>query len=189
MIQVRQPLCFLGLACVAGTLLVPGVAHAQGLTVSAAVSPFNGVFYHYTYSITNNAPQGYDFPDVTFNVPVDSNPADPPAITNFLAPAGYNLFYDAGLGTVDFAEDSQAFTPGTTVSGFQFDSGLAPAPTTFTALVVDSTSGLSAPDPIQGTTLAPAAVPEASTLTSFGLLLVPGLIFLGLRRRKSVAVS
>ena len=188
MIQVRQPLCFLGLACVAGTLLVPGIAHAQGLTVSAAVSPFNGVFYHYTYSITNNASQGYDFPDVTFNVPVDPNPADPPAITNIFAPTGYNLFYDAGLGTVDFAEDTLAFATGTTVSGFQFDSGLAPAPTTFMALVVDP-SGLSAPDSVQGTTLAPAAVPEASTLTSFGLLLVPGLIFLGLRRRKRVAAN
>jgi len=188
MIKAWQSARLLKRAFVASALLLPGIAHAQDLTVSAAVDPFNGVFYHYAYSITNNSLQGYDYPDVTFSVPIDPNPADPPAITNVFAPAGFNLFYDAGLGAVDFAENTLAFAPGTTVSGFQFDSPFAPAATLWTASAVDPT-GVSVPGTFQGTTLAPAAVPEASTLTSFGLLLVPGLVFLGLRRRRRLTAG
>ena len=188
MIQSRQYPRLLGRAGALCALLLPGVAHGQGLVVSPTVSPFNGVFYHYNYSVTNNTTLGYDYPVITLGVP-----ADPNAVQNLFAPTGFNAYLDPVQGTLDFAEDTRTFAPGTVVSGFQFDSPLAPAPATFAALAVDS-AGLAVTDPngapvqFRGTTQAPAAtaVPEPGTL-ALGLAAAPGLLLLARRRRLTPA--
>ncbi len=190
MIQARQLPRLLGLGGAICAFLAPGIAHGQALVVSPTVSPFNGVFYHYSYSVTNDTTQGYDYPVITLGVPSQSS-----AIQNLFAPSGFNAYFDSVQGTLDFAEGAQAFAPGATVSGFQFDSPFAPAAASWTALAVDA-AGLVVTDPngnpvqFQGPTLAPSApVPEASTAIPFILAIVPGLIFFGLRRRRSAAAS
>lgn len=137
-------------------LVLPGIAQAEPVMVNATVT-MNGSLFRYNYSITNNTP--LDISAITISVLSGSN-----AVQNLLAPSGFNIFFDSGLGLVDFVENTQTFTAGTTVSGFRFDSLFASNLTSFTALALDANGN---PVIFGGTTLAPAAaapIPEPSTL-------------------------
>jgi len=150
-------------------LVIPTLVQAGPVLVEPMVSTSNGLV-HYNYSITNNSP--LDLSVVTISV-INS----PDAIQNLVAPTGFNANFDAGLGLLDFLENTQSFTTGTTVSGFQFDSPFGPNASSFTALALDATSGLIE---FSGSTSAPAAsaVPEPST---FILMLTSSMLLIASR--------
>lgn len=149
-------------------LAFPSIVRAEPVMVNATVTP-SGSLFRYNYSVTNSA--SFDISAITINVL-----SLPNAVQNLIAPTGFNIFFDSGLGVVNFVENTRTFTAGTTVSGFQFDSPFAPQVSSFTALGLDASQN---PIIFTGTTLAPAAaVPEPTTLA----LLAPGLLYL-LRRR------
>lgn len=181
MIRTRKHSPFLGLAVALCALALPGAVRAQNITVSPTVTSLGNGLYHYDYSIANGS--ALDLSLVTISA---FGRAD--AVQNLTVPTGFTAVpFDYTLGLLDFAGDTQNFVAGTTVSGFAFDSAYAPGASTFEALALPDNSGIVTFD---GTTLAPAApVPEASTATSLGLALVPGLIVLGLRRRRSKALD
>src|SRR5262249_10049296 len=101
---------------------------------------------------------------------------DPLSIQNLTAPAGFQAVYDPGLGLLTFLEDSTLFGPAP-VSGFAFDSPVAPAPTLFSGLVLDGNGGLTT---ASGSTLGP--VPEPGSLTLLCALGSGGILWI--RRRK-----
>lgn len=157
-----------------GALLLTGPAHAQVLvtpTVTTAGSLFN-----YSYSITNLLPA-----DVSI-INLNGLPQIDGAITNQVAPNGYQFTYDSGVGIASFLPDN-AFTSGSTVGGFSFSSAFAPSTVTFDALDIQGNS-------FTGTTLGPVAssapVPEASTLVSLGAGLLLLTAFTAVRRRRTV---
>jgi len=151
----RQYVRFLALAAALwGALALPGVAQAEPVMVNATVTT-NGALFRYNYSVTNNL--SFDVSAITISVL-----SLPNAAQSLVAPTGFNIFFDPGLGQVDFVENTQTFAAGTTVSGFRFDSLFAPNLTSFTALALDANGS---PVIFGGTTLAPAApIPEPSTL-------------------------
>ena len=110
----------------------------------------------------------------------------PCALSNFTAPAGFQIGavpYDSTVGIESFLADSSDFTPGVPISGFSFSSPFAPAMTSFDTIDINfnTTTGTAI-----GPEIAPAAVPEASTLVSAGAGLL-ALTFLAVRRRRSAA--
>lgn len=184
MIRAQPHARLLGLAGALCTLALPIAARAQStvnpITVNPTVSALNGGLYHYNYTVTNGSV--FDLSLVTIST-IPTTFSQGAAVQNLVAPAGFTATFDPGLGLLDFAENTQPFTAGTTVSGFAFDSAYAPGASTFEALALPGGGSVT----FDGTTLAPAPVPEAGTATGLGLGLLPGLIVLGLRRRRSAA--
>ena len=155
----------LALAGALGALFSAGAARAQ-VTVVPVVTP-NGALFNYSYSVTD-----FNTTDLAI-VNINGLPQVPSAATNLMAPAGFQISFDPGVGIVSFLGD---FMPGTSVSGFSFDSTFAPGTAAFDA---EDNSGLMS----NGTTLAP--VPEASTLVSLGAGVLL-LTFCAVRRRRAV---
>jgi hypothetical protein len=141
-------------------------ATAAQITVAPTVTPIAGG-YEYAYTITNNTP---DDPFI-IDIPV---PADPTAISNLTAPAGFTSAFDSGLGLVSFLADTNNFTS-TPQSGFFFDSPDAPGSVMFQATVLSASTG----DlyTISGPTTAP--VPEPA---SIALCLLPVVVWFLIRR-------
>ncbi len=141
-------------------------ATAAQIVVAPSVTPIAGG-YEYAYTITNNTP---DDPFI-IDIPV---PADPTAISNLTAPAGFTSAFDSGLGLVSFLEDTNNFTS-TPQSGFFFDSPDAPGSVMFQATVLSASSG----DlyTISGPTSAP--VPEPASMV---LCLLPAGVWFLIRR-------
>ncbi len=186
MLRTQSPRRLLGLAGALCALGLPISAHAQStvnpITVNPTVSALNGGLYHYNYTVTNGSV--FDLSLVTIST-IATTFSQGAAVQNLVAPTGFTATFDSGLGLLDFAENTQPFTAGTTVSGFAFDSAYAPGASTFEALALPEGGSVT----FDGTTLAPAPVPEAGTATGLGLGLglLLGLIGLGLRRRRSAA--
>ena len=172
MIRPRRNMRLLGVAGALCALSAAPAAHAQLVT---SIFTQNGSLFHYNYTINNNTPT--DFVDITLSLTPGTN------VLNLVAPVGFTPAYDPGSGDLDFLAGTNAmggpqdFTPGSTFSGFAFDSPLTPQTLPFTASDQNLT-------PTPGTTLAPraAAVPESGTL-ALALLAGPGLLLIARRRR------
>jgi hypothetical protein len=151
-------------------LVCSGWAVADEIMVSATVTP-NGASFNYDYTVTNLT--GFDLPVLDINVGTGAT------ISGLSAPDGFMSAYDSGLGLVSFLEDSNVFGS-TPLSGFMFDSLVAPGPTTFTATLLDANANLITSS---GPTTGPAAVPEPgfAPLLAIGA----GLLLLVHRKRAS----
>ncbi len=171
---VRLLVPAVALLCV---LTLPSAAHAEPIMLNPTITNLGNGLFSYQYSVTNTAPFGFSTVSI-LNLPTVGN-----AVQNLMAPAGFNAFFDPGLGELDFVEDTQSFAAGSNVSGFSFISPFAPGLTTFTALRLDGDN----PVIVQGTVLAPqnapASVPEPATM----VLLATGLagIAAKVRRRRN----
>lgn len=165
----------LALAGALGALFSAGSARAQLQVVVTPTVTQTGSLYNYSYSITNFTA------DDLYVVNLNGLPLVPGALSNFSAPAGYEITnpYDSGVGIESFYADD-SFASGTTVSGFSFDSTFAPSAVAFDTV----SSGTAA---YTGTTRGPAGapVPEASTLVSLGAGLSV-LALIAVRRRRPV---
>lgn len=164
------------LAGTVGILFSAGAAHAQLQVSVVPTVTITGGLYNYSYTVTNFTS------DDIFVVNLNGLPLVPGALSNFSAPSGYTITnpYDSGVGIESFLADN-SFAPGSTVSGFSFDSIFAPSAVAFDTV----SSGTAA---YTGTTLGPAGapVPEASTVVSLGAGLAL-LAFVAVRRRRSTA--
>ena len=159
-----------GLLCL---LALAGAARAQ-VGVTAAVT-YDGMLYHYDYSVINGLPN--DPNNVLAIVTVGAT-----GVQNLMAPTGFVANFDPGLNLLSFLEDAdpatpQTFAPGTTVTGFTFDT---PTPQLLTAFEALDAAG----QPHNGQTI---FVPEPGTL-ALALAAVPGGLFL-IRRRRIAAAS
>ena len=181
MLSLRVFARFLALAGALSALVAASAGTARAnVTVNGMVT-FNSTLalYTYSYSVTNNLAD----PLALVNIAVLP---DPTAVLNPMAPTGFLTIFDPGpfdgVGLVSFLEDAdpetpQSFAPGTTVSGFSFQSRFGPNPSPYT--YVNANTGA---EVLGGTTLAPAVIPEPGTLL-LGLSAAPGLLLLPLRRR------
>ena len=175
MTQLRQRARLLGAAAALCALVAAPAAHAQQVTLAPVT--LSGGLYHYDYTITDDTPT--EFVDIALNVMPGVG-----TILNPNAPAGFQATYtDSNLGIVDFTAGTNAlggfqdFTPGSTFSGFTFDSPVAPQPSAFIAYDTSLSE-------TTGPAFAPA-VPEPGTL-ALALLAAPGLALIAARRRRGV---
>ena len=159
------------LAGALGALFSAGAARAQVLVTAAPVTT-TGALFNYSYSVTNL--NSADLAIVNLNnIPMVSS-----AVTDLMAPAGFQISFDPGVGILSFLPDlsgTQAFSAGSVVSGFSFSSTFGPGTVAFDA--EDANGGTST-----GTTLAP--VPEASSVISLGAGVLL-LAFCAARRRRT----
>ena len=152
---------------------IASLANAQTPTVTG-VSSFSSGLYRYNYTITNNSP--VELIDVAIHI--NSDP-----VLNLTAPTGYSTNYDVNLGLVDFLENTSVFATGTPVSGFFFDSPLAPTRFgVFDALTANNIGGSAS---FSGPTLAPS--PEPGSLALMGAAAISSAFLL--RRKRSRRAS
>jgi PEP-CTERM motif-containing protein len=155
------------------SIIAAGLAHAGTVDVSALVTP-EGPLFQYDYTVTNNDPTVDDLPVLDIAVTPGIS------ITDLTAPSGFETAYDSVLGLVSFLENTQSF--GTApISGFMFDSSVAPAATTFTANLLDLNTFEIVTQ--SGSTQGPV-VPEPSSLAACA---VGGLALVFWRRRKQAS--
>jgi hypothetical protein len=167
--RIRQAAHLVAMMAVLLVLITAETVQAQ-VVVSPTVTP-NGNLFHYDYSVTNNT--GNDLLLVDVQVLTD-----PLTIQNLMAPSGFQIAYDSGLGLLTFLEDSSLF--GTApVSGFTFDSSVKPSFTTFAGLVLDGNGGFIH---VSGNTLGP--VPEPGSLTLLCALGSGGIVWIRRRKRE-----
>ncbi len=172
----------LALAGALGALFSAGAARAQVTVVPTVTS--TGALFTYSYSVTNSSAT-----DLAI-VNIDNLPQVSSAVTNLVAPAGFQITFDPGngsmpgFGIVSFLPvlgSAQGFTAGSTISGFSFNSAFTPGTVPFDTLDNNGT-------PFNGTTRGPSAgpapVPEVSALVSLGTGLLM-LTFCAARRRRA----
>jgi hypothetical protein len=145
-------------------------AHGATVNVVPTVANLGGGMYEYSYNVS------YTGTDDAFLVDI-SVPANPGAVTNLMAPSGFNYQFDSVNGLVSFLENTSTFTA-TPTSGFSFESPDGPGSATFVASVLDSTLNIST---ISGSTTAPVVTPEPASLALIGLI-APALILINRRR-------
>jgi hypothetical protein len=149
-----------------------GVVQAALITVTPTVTP-DGLLYEYDYSVINNSGDDLEVLDIAVT------PGS--AILNLKAAPGFDDAYDSILGLVSFLENTSVFGP-TAISGFTFDSSLAPSATTFNGTLLDANFNVLT---IGGPTTGPVA-PEPGYLP----LLVFGVpLFLYRKRRSGKAIQ
>ncbi len=167
-------------------LLVPWAASPPllaGPSVELTASSLSGGIYQYAFSVSNSGPAAISIVTIT-----DAPLADPLIASTLVAPPGFLANYDPGVGLtfglVDFIEGASPFQPGTTISGFGFQSMSSPVANfrTFEALSVEG-------EPFAGDVLQasnPNAVPDGG-----GPGLLAGLAFAAavVARRKLVSSS
>lgn len=150
----------------------PQAAHAQAPIISAVYTQGGGLF-NYNFSVQNLG--SFTLADISITVGSAS-------VLNPVAPTGFQIAYDPGLGLVDFLADNNAATPqdffaGTTVSGFRFTSN-----TLLNGARFDATDDQGIPT--NGTVRATAvAAPEPGTLGLFAFAGMPFAAALVSRRR------
>jgi hypothetical protein len=147
-------------------------------TVTPTVTPQVGGTFLYSYQVANDSISTVGVAEFDLAVSVQSN------LTSLSAPMGFLSLYTTGDAFVQFLSTDSSFdiAPGSSGS-FSFNSPLGPVLEPDLTAGFDSTSGTRFQNP--GSTLAPAAAPEPSTLVLFAM----GSIVLGAvtvrRRRKS----
>ncbi len=159
----------------AAALIAVAGASATTVTVSPSVTKIPGGYnYSYTISETITAATGDDV--FLIDIPVV---ADPSAVTDLTAPAGFTTAFDSGLGLVSFLEDTSSFDS-TPLGGFSFDSPFSPGTVAFDASVLSSTTG----DiyDVSGVTTSPAPSPEPSYAFLFVCLAPAILLYRQVRR-------
>ena len=173
MSRSMQYKAILGAAGMGCLFLFPNSAHAQ--VVTPTVTTLAGGIYHYDYSIMNTGTT--DLFDVSIHVHPGAN-----QVFSVMAPIGFTASYDSGLGLVDFLENTNSFATGQAISGFTYDSSLAPKSSTFDANFAPTSGGITT---TSGSTLA-ATVPEGSSLPLLcsGLGALGVLVFKSKRRRE-----
>ena len=112
------------------SILASGMANADAVTVTSTVTPIGGLF-QYDFSIANGTLDDLPVLDITVTPGI--------TIEDLTAPSGFQTAYDSGLGLVSFLENTASFGS-TPLSGFKFDSSLAPNTSTFTATLLDLTT-------------------------------------------------
>ena len=160
------------IAMLCGAALCLGsAAQAQVNLNSSFTFDLGTSLYTYSYSVLNGG--AFDLALVDVQVPFGPN-----AVRNLVAPAGFNIAYDSGLGLVSFLEDAdpftpQSFAPGVSVGAFKFSSAFAPGRTPFSSLDIlgNATNGVTT-----------GAVPEPATL-GWGLALLAPVLIARPRRR------
>lgn len=152
----------------AGGFALLAAASRADVLLDAAVT-FDGSLYHYRYDVVNNTDTSLAI--ATFQVIPGSD-----TILNPIAPAGFILNVDSGLGLVDFIADTGDFAPNSTVPGFTFDSAKAPMQSSFLALNVNG-------EAFSGMTQSPN-VPEPGSLALVGAGLSAGVLFVHRRRAR-----
>ena len=145
----------------------------QSVLVPSTVTGNGTTGYTYNYSVMDATTM--ELAIVT--VPTATNSA----LTNLIAPTGFEITYDSGNGLVSFAEDNdqtttQTFAAGSTVAGFSFTSLNAPGTVTFDALDVSAND-------YTGTTTSAVPEPTSTALLLVGVTLVGGFLI----RRRSAA--
>jgi hypothetical protein len=140
------------------------------ITVTPTVTP-EGSLYEYDYSVINNS--GDDLPVLDITV------APGTVILDLTAAPGFDDAYDPVLGLVSFLENTSVFGP-TAISGFIFESPLAPGATTFNATLLDANFNVST---LGGPTVGPVAATTTPEPGYFPLLAFGVPLFLFLRRR------
>jgi hypothetical protein len=152
------------------SIVVAGIAHAGVVDVTVVVTQSAGLF-QYDYSISNGTANDL------FDLDIAVTPGI--GITGLTAPTGFETAYDPGLGLVSFLENTASFGA-TPISGFIFDSSIAPSQTEFAAnlqnpstLKIVTTSG---------STQGPVVTPEPA---SWLLPLVPTALLFW--RKRSLA--
>ncbi len=179
--RLRRFAAPLALAGAFGAFFSAGSARAQMLQVSVLPTITQaGSLFTYNYSITNFTPA-----DLTI-VNISGLPLEADTATNLMAPAGFQTTFDPGVGIMSFSptlNSTQAFSAGSTISGFSFSSIFSPSTVSFDTLDVDGNTST-------GTTLGPAGapVPEASTFVSLGIGL-SALTFIAVRRRRTLTTA
>lgn len=134
-------------------------AQAQVLVPSSVDFNISSGIYTYSYSVTNNGP--------TFDLAILNVPVSPASnLMSLLAPTGFGISFDPGVGLVSFFEDTnpatlQTFSPASTNGLFSFTSTVAPGAVTFDALDVGGNT-------FTGTTQSPI-VPEPTAFSLIGL--------------------
>ena len=157
------------LACAA--IHLGSSAHAQVVVPSNVNFDLGTGLYSYSFSVMNNGPT---FDLAIVNVPVSAAGN----LMSLLAPTGFGISFDPGVGLVSFFEDSdpatlQTFSPSSTNGLFSFTSTVAPGTVTFDALDAGGNT-------FTGTTQSPS-VPEPAAFSLIGL----GMVGLLSRRPKS----
>jgi hypothetical protein len=143
------------------------VMQAGSITVTPTVTP-DGALYEYDYSVINNSGEDLEVLDIAVTPGT--------AILNLTAAPGFDDAYDPILGLVSFLENTSVFGQ-TAISGFIFDSPLAPSATTFNGTLLDANFNVVT---IGGPTTGPVA-PEPGYLP----LLIFGVPLFLYRRRRS----
>lgn len=156
----------------AGAMLsLSQIGNAQ-ITLTSNVQQ-TGNLYHYDYSVGNNSA------DTSYYVLAIQGLTGADTAFDLIAPTGFKIDYDPGFGLITFLADSQSFDPLTTISGFSFDSYLAPKATTFeaTGLTMNGNGVIT-----QGATPGPVPEPSAGVFMVAGLV---GTVFMVRRRHRS----
>lgn len=149
-------------------------AHAA-VTIELTRTPMGG-FFHYDVAITNG--EAVDLAIVSI---LDAPLADPMIGPSLTTPAGFLGSYDGGLGIVDFLPNIDVFLPGTTTSGFSFDS-LGTTPDYFRSFGALGVNGEVFGDFVLIDNPPIAPVPEPGQTL---LVLALGLGMLGMFRRRA----
>lgn len=153
-----------------GLLLLGSASAGAGPILQSSVTPLGGSLFHYEFSVTNNTA------DDIVVVSIDAPTGDATIGATLVAPPGFMAGYDPGLGSIDFLEDTDLFSVGSTISGFAFDSTFGPLNgkfENFTALTLNG-------DTLSGNveTTVVGSVPEPGSLAllalGFGALLFGG---------------
>ena len=112
--------------------LVPNLQSAS-VDVALAITP-SGSTFQYSATVQNNT--AIDLAIVSLT---DAPPNDPLIAGSLSRPPGYLGLYDAGLGIIDFVEDTLTFPAGLSVGPFTFESAADPANffNTFTSIDIE----------------------------------------------------
>lgn len=148
----RVARALLGMA--AASLLTSG-AHAAAVVTGSAMFNTTTNDYTYSYSVMNSGPMD-DL--VLVSIPAFS----PLGVSSIFAPSGFSLTYDMSQNWVNLIEDgsiltSETFAPGSTVSGFSFNSATAPGFVNFLAYDASGTE-------FTGSVVAPVPEPSGALL-------------------------
>lgn len=137
------------------------------LNVDIVFSDIGMGIFQYNLTISNTGTE--EIPLLLIN---DAPVNDPVIGTSLTTPPQFVGNYDPAFGAIDFAENTSTFMPGTSVSGFSFQSSAQPG-TAFTDFTAFTNGGDSA---VVTSTL----VPEPTT----AMLALGGILAFASRRRR-----